>query len=73
MGLSLGKLILLAILIVAVIYGFRLFRALQDGRLDAQRRRRVREGTEAESVVDLERNPRTGAFEPRRPPDRRDG
>ena len=40
MGLSLGKLILLAILIV---------------------------------VVARERNPRTGAFEPRRPPDRRDG
>jgi len=66
MGLSIGKLVVLAILIVAVLYGFRLYRAYQDGRLDAHRRRRVRERAEPEGVVDLQRNPRTGAFEPRR-------
>ena len=71
MGLSLGKLLVLALLLAAVWYGFKLFKTLQDIRVDAERQRRLRERAEAEGVVDLERNPHTGAFEPRRPTDRR--
>ncbi|MFN4089655.1 MAG: hypothetical protein ACK4QW_11510 [Alphaproteobacteria bacterium] len=67
MGLSLGKILVLVLILAAVWYGFRVFHALQDAQ-----RRRLRERRDAERVVELERNPRTGAYEPRRGPDRRD-
>lgn len=64
------KLLVLAIMIAAVWYGFRFWNAAKAARLEAQRRRELREREAERGVVELERNPRTGAYEPRRRPDR---
>lgn len=58
LGFSLGKLLVLAVTIAAVWYGFRLY----------ERRRASRRlpTAQRDGVVDLIRNPRTGTWEPRR-------
>ncbi len=64
MGLSFGKLLVLVAVIAIVWFGFRLLREMvmapeQDGRRYVRRRRKD------EAVIDLDRNPRTGAYEPK--------
>ena len=67
--ISLPKLVLTALVVVGVFFALRwLRRPAAGGGLPARRRRVPRD-----EVIDLERNPETGAYEPRRDdgPDRR--
>ncbi len=64
MGLSFGKLLVLVAVIAIVWFGFRLVREMvlapeRDGRRYVRRRKKD------EAVIDLDRNPRTGAYEPK--------
>lgn len=65
LGLSFAKLVVLVAIVAVVWFGFRWLerRGAVSGRSDARRRMDGRSGDE--SVVDLERNPKTGAYEPR--------
>lgn len=64
--MSFGKLIVLALVIVAVWYGFRLLGRRQRPLGKEKGKARVNERSGDPRVVDLERNPKTGAYEPRR-------
>ena len=66
LGLSFGKLVVLVAIIAIVWFGFRWIERLQSGRRDGAGKRKVRDRPDDERVVDLEQNPKTGAYEPRR-------
>lgn len=63
LGLSFGKVVVLVAIIAAVWFGFRWIERLQSSRTE---KRNVRDRSGDRRVVDLERNPKTGAYEPRR-------
>ena len=63
--MSAGKVLLLIAVIVIVWYGFRWLQ--RSGlRVTVEHRGRARRRAEARRVLDLERNPATGNYEPRR-------
>lgn len=66
LGLSFGKVIVLVAIIAAVWFGFRWIERLQSAARDRSEQKNVRDRSGDRRVVDLERNPKTGAYEPRR-------